>query len=365
MSALASLTTSLGAARNLGREFFGWWGAELLGLVPARLRRIVLREPNWLFVEVDGDRVSVGATSDAGEKLLWQGIATQVAPEVVRGRLADLAARRAKLIMRLAPQDVLMRRLEFPAAVEPKLRRVLEFELDRQTPFTADQVYFDHDVIGRDSARQRITVELVVVARETVDRLVDLCRAWGVTIDCIAPQSARGLPPRINLLRAAGDGKNRRPTVRFGFVFAVATAALFAAWVGLKLARLDEGVQSAVAQVAKARSEALLVEKIARDAATLDLQAGFLGRKQSVPKLRVLQEVTRLLPDDTWLYHVQIIDREVRIAGYAPNAATLVGVLEASPVFTNARFRAPVTKAGTTGLDRFEISVDIRPDAAS
>ena len=365
MSALATLTTSLGAARTLGRGFFAWWGAELLGLVPGRLRRFLFREPTWLVVDVDGERMSVSAKNEADEKVIWQGIATQTAPEVVHARLADLAARRAKLAVRLAPQDILTRRLEFPAAAEPKLGQVLAFELDRQTPFTAEQVYFDHAVIGRDSARQRITVELVVAARETVDRLVELCRAWGATIDCVAPRSAHEMPPRINLLRTAGDGKNRRPAVRFGFVFAIASAALFAVWIGLKLARLDEGVQVAAAQVAKARSEALLVERIARDAATLDLQAGFLGRKQSVPKLRVLQEVTRLLPDDTWLYQVQIIDREVRIAGYAPNAATLVGVLEASPVFTNARFRAPVTKAGTAGLDRFELSVDIRPDVAS
>jgi general secretion pathway protein L len=75
--------------------------------------------------------------------------------------------------------------------------------------------------------------------------------------------------------------------------------------------------------------------------------------------------VTRLLPDDVWLHQFEVIEREVRIAGYAPNAATLVGALESSPLFQNVRFRAPITKATPGGLDRFELSADLRRDSAS
>lgn len=354
---MASFASTLRSGREALQEFAAWWGRELAGMVPARLRRLLSREPRWLFLDIDGNASRI---VDAAGTVLWHGLNTGDPPKIL------LAPQRAgashtKIAVRLAPQNVLVRRLELPAAAATNLRQVLAFELDRQTPFAEDQVYFDSVIVSRDPTRQRIKIELGLAERPIVDSVLAIGRAWGLHFDRVEPAGA----PRVNLLRGLGNGAEDGRRVRLAPFLALVAAALLAAWLGLKLDRLDDAVAAADAQLAKLRAEALLVEKLTRDAATAELQAGFLGRSSSIPKLRVLHEVTRLLPDDVWLHQFQVIEREIRIAGYAPNAATLVGALGSSPLFQNVRFRAPITKATTGSLDRFELSVDLRPEAPS
>lgn len=351
---MASFTSTLKSGRETLQEFFAWWRAELAGMVPGRLRRLLSREPRWLSLDFDGRAIRI---VDAAGTLLWHGLSSGEPPEILLSQRRS-ASRCTHIAVRLAPQDVLVRRLDLPAAASTNVRQVLAFELDRQTPFTEDQVYFDCVIVSRDAARQRINVELGFAERRVVDAVLALGRAWGLRFDRVAPAEA----PRLNLLRGLGDGADDRRRVRLVPILALVSAALLAVWIGLKLNRLDDAVAVADAQLAKLRAEALLVEKLTRDAATVELQAGFLGRSPSIPKLRVLHEVTRLLPDDVWLHQFRVIEREIRIAGHAPNAAMLVGALESSPLFQNVRFRAPITKATMGGLDRFELSVDLRPE---
>jgi general secretion pathway protein L len=354
---MTSFTSTLKSGREALQEFLAWWGAELAGMVPGRLRRLLSREPQWLFLDIGDDAVRI---VDAAGTLMWRGASSGEPPEVLLAPKRD-AASRMKIAVRMAPHDALVRRLELPAAAAANVRQVLAFELDRQTPFTEDQVYFDSVIVGRDAARQRVHVELGLAERRVVDAVLALGRAWGLRFDWIAPAGA----PRVNLLRGLGDGAEDGRRVRLLPILALVAVTLLAVWLGLRLNRLDDAVAAADAQLAKLRAEALLVEKLMRDAATIELQAGFLGRSSSIPKLRVLHEVTRLLPDDVWLHQFQVIEREIRIAGYAPNAATLVSALGSSPLFQNVRFRAPITKTTPGGLDRFELSVDLRPETSS
>ena len=65
--------------------------------------------------------------------------------------------------------------------------------------------------------------------------------------------------------------------------------------------------------------------------------------------LDVVDEITRLLPDDTWLLELEVRGDEVQMRGETPNAAQLVGLLEASKRLHNARFRSPVIQVAVAG----------------
>jgi len=67
-------------------------------------------------------------------------------------------------------ERVLTRTLSLPAAAEDNLRQVLSFEMDRQTPFKADQIYFDSRVLGRDASGRNLQVELVLLPRAQLDQ---------------------------------------------------------------------------------------------------------------------------------------------------------------------------------------------------
>jgi len=55
-------------------------------------------------------------------------------------------------------------------------------------------------------------------------------------------------------------------------------------------------------------------------------------------RLTLLQEMSRILPKDTWLNGIKIHDTEVEIKGYSAAASKLIPLLEQSPLFKDAGF---------------------------
>lgn len=75
--------------------------------------------------------------------------------------------------------------------------------------------------------------------------------------------------------------------------------------------------------------------------------------------VEVLNEVTRLLPDDTWLFRMRVFAGDVQTFGYSPAASTLIGTIEESDLFKNAQFRAPMTRDPRVDADRFHIAFEV------
>jgi Tfp pilus assembly protein PilN len=75
-----------------------------------------------------------------------------------------------------------------------------------------------------------------------------------------------------------------------------------------------------------------------RAAVLENLQAG------NWQKLQLLEQLTRLLPDGTWLQQLQISQDTVEIYGYSNRAADLVPPLENSSYFTQVEFASPITR---------------------
>jgi general secretion pathway protein L len=83
-------------------------------------------------------------------------------------------------------------------------------------------------------------------------------------------------------------------------------------------------------------------------------------KKQATPLvLEIVNEVTRILPDDTWINQLDIKEQEVQIQGQSTSAAALIPSIESSEILQNARFRSPVTKMPGSSTERFHISADV------
>jgi general secretion pathway protein L len=83
-----------------------------------------------------------------------------------------------------------------------------------------------------------------------------------------------------------------------------------------------------------------------QETSSLEARAAVLesARAATWQKLHLLQQITRLLPDGTWLQQLNISEDTVEISGYSNRAADLVPPLENSPDFTQVEFTAPITR---------------------
>jgi Tfp pilus assembly protein PilN len=79
---------------------------------------------------------------------------------------------------------------------------------------------------------------------------------------------------------------------------------------------------------------------------TFETRAAVLERVRAGnwQKLRLFLQLTKLLPDGTWLEELQISEDSVEISGRSDRTADLVPPLESSPYFTQVEFTAPIVR---------------------
>lgn len=338
------MRTSMNLGRQ-ARELLGWWLEELGQM----LRSLGLADDDGglLQLERHGERVAL-RPEETGAALPLDG----PVPSELRQRLA-----RGPVRLQLDPALVLRRRVELPLAAEEDLRQVLSFEMDRQTPFRAEQVYFDGRPAGRRPGEGRLDVDLVVTPRPAVDAALDWIAAAGGRVRQLGVAGIAG----IDLLPADRRGRAAtwRSWSRRGL--AALAAVLLLVVLAQPLYRDRQRLQWLEAGVAEARAEAVAVQQLRQELEQVAAEAAFVVReKRAAPSaLGILDEVTRRVPDEAWLRELEFQGREVRLRGEGPNAARLIEQLEASERFSSPRFRAPVTQKGE--LEQFHLSAEVTP----
>ncbi len=171
-------------------------------------------------------------------------------------------------------------------------------------------------------------------------------------VTCLGPLAAayaglnRKAAPRINLvpdhLRPRSVGWLRIPTYALGAT-AVLLGSLLATqgWIQTRL--YARTLERQIARLESAATAALhqnqQVEELASRVALLEAV-----RQKTWQKLQILQELARVLPEGAWVQELEIKDGTIEVYGYADRAAELVQALEASPLFAQVEFTAPLTR---------------------
>lgn len=347
------------------RGFLRWWGGELAQLVPARLRDLLRSQPGLLILDLSGSEIIVTVQGTRSSREIGR-IAHTPTDAVGQASTIIGFVRKAPgdntMVLRLPAHNALHKTLNLPLAAAENLREVLSFEMDRHTPFTAEQVYFDFSVASRDAESQRMEVDLMTVPRHVVDEGLIRASGWGVTPDIVdigGEEFASGT--QINLL----PDEQRRPANKgvggVSIFFAVLAVLLAIAAVKIPFDQRQRTAQELLTVVAKAKAEAGTTLELSKEVERLAADDRFLVEaKRNAPKVtEVIETLTRLLPDDTYLRQLKLKNREVRLSGHSAAASNLVGVIEDSPLFEKARFRSPVTQDARAGLERFNMSAEI------
>jgi len=189
--------------RRTTDAFFVWWIAQLKSMLPERLRLLLAPDVAELLLELTGSRLLVRRRDRTAVTRLGVVDIDDADPEAAKAGLRTLLQGQQLDRMRvslLLPADRALRKaVDLPAAAEENLRQVLAFEMDRLTPFSADAVHFDVQVVDRDDETKRLRAGLTVLPRALVDPNVATLRRIGLN------------PVAVALARAPGDRRRRQP----------------------------------------------------------------------------------------------------------------------------------------------------------
>jgi general secretion pathway protein L len=339
-------------------EFFTWWRQQLLELVPETLRRGSGADGNALVAEQAGP----GLLSFTRRR---RGVEARLAQ--VRLDEPGLPSLRATLsgrpggepvVLRLPPEAVLERGVTLPLAAERDMERVLGYEMERLTPFTADEVYWGASLESRDRARGRLAVHLALVPRAHVQELVELLTSCGGAPSLIETETAQG-PRAIRLAHEAEATRIARLSPRTAAAVLAGLAALVVLSPFLRQSlELAEAQGRLDAMQPKMQLVNELRRRIAGAGAGGDVVAAETRRLGDA--LAGLAAVTEILPDDSYLTEFTMRERKITLSGLSASAPKLISALSADDRIHNPAFTAPVTKQETGGHnDVFAIRAEL------
>ena len=346
------------------RRFFDWWLGELKGLLPHALKRLAGVENRILVVDLVSEQMRVRLwRGDRCQDLGWQPLLREAGREGEGGDVAALAARVDERLVRVPADQVLVRDVVLPLATEGNLREVLGFEMDRLTPFKAEQVAYDYVRRQRNTADGTLTVRLYVVPRERLRSWVERLGAMGMQPTALGvipgegEQAAPTLPVRPNLLgsgdmpRAASQGGRLLQAAAWLILLLAVAAAVLPLWNQHRyIAGLEQAISGVQADVAKSRKLSARREQVLDDYRFVQSH-----RAAAYRVIDALEELTRVLPDDTWLNRLQVTRDQIGLQGASVDGSKVLSLIENSPLFEQTQFAAPVVRVPSTGTDRFNV----------
>jgi general secretion pathway protein L len=336
--------------------FLRWWGGELAGFVPPRWRYAFAGGQRWYIIE---RRDGAWALRRAGETIVLATASDNDAIEHRTGQFtralaeADPADRRVALVLPAA--NVLRRRLVLPVAARDNLRQVVGFDLDRQTPFRAEDVHFGVRDLGEPVGEGRFAAELAATPRAMLDPLLDELAGLGIAPDRVdvaqgtALAGVDVLPPQ----RAPRRVDRQR---RINLALAVASVVLLIAAMGTWLHNRAAALDAMRAEVEAMQGDAKRVQALRQRLTESAGASGFLAKRkaESPAILPVMQELTARLPDDTWLERFTLnASGQIGFQGQSPQAARLIDALKGSKTIGEPSFQGTIQADPTSGKERF------------
>ncbi len=364
-----------GWARNAVRwpgagGFFAWWGRSLAAWLPRRWRLTLGLDRGRLLLQPDADAVQLRLQDGEGMRDLGRvpGLADAAGEDALAPLLPPALADLPRWLLLPAALG-LRRRLSLPAAAAERLRDVVGFEIDRQTPFATDAVAFDARVLGRRDGDGQLDAELVAVPRVALDAQVAALGGLAASLAGIDVAGADGQPLGVNLLAPAQRRQQVDPWQLWNWVLA---AIALLAFVALLWQLLDNRRTAAAAlqattdrRVAAARVVSLQRQQL------LDVVEGraFLDRMRSgrPTTIEVLDELSRRLPDGTYLEKLSIENDHLLLIGLSGEASSLVGRLEGAGPWRSPALTGAVQPDPRTHRDRFTLTAElaVTPAAAA
>ena len=339
----------------LGRlkSFWRWWSGELVELLPENLQKAIAQRQQKLYVELDNDKLLLSLGNHAAQREVLR-----LAPDAANAGDEDIPREVQQTILLLPDDKVLARRISLPAAAEENLREVLGFEMDLHTPFEVSEIYYDYTVVGRDSHRQTVTVDLVYAPSDAVDALLDGASNLGMKTDIVTcrRRDNANLQP-VNLLPQEKRRARRLNVKNLNLALTALLAVLVVAAITIPIVQKNRAIAEVEAQVQAAAAEAREGAELRQDLEKMAAASKFLVEKKasSVMIVELVDEVSRILPDHTWIARLDLSGDELQIQGQSSASASLIRIIESSPWFENVRFASPVVQIAGTDNDRVHI----------
>jgi len=322
-------------------------------------RRVVLTE--------DDDGAFTLSADDARAASAVRSSRLRIVDGAITGGLAPATTSKikgARIELILQPGKFLFRPLELPGRAGEFLDGIVRAQIDRLTPWAAADAAFGWSQPVK-IASDRIVLTVAATPRTLLAPVVQAIVESGAhsVVVFTRPSAEPQLQP-IKVLEQFARGTLDLALIRRVLSTLVVGAGLTAAAATVATviigAYLDAQRENVARQVTEMRSS-LRSGRNLSGSATGALRALERRKSERPSPVIVLEALSRILPDGTYVTELRMDGDKLQLAGVSRDAASLIRLIEQSPHFVRATFSAPTTRAAGDAGDLFHIEVTIRP----
>jgi len=261
---------------------------------------------------------------------------------------------RKPVILRPPVASVLTKHHSLPAVPAHQIHQMLRHELTRITPFPPEELFWTWTAQRRSGGQGRLSVTITMVPRATLQPALAKLEQAGLAPDLLEVQAAGHtllLPPD-----RASEQTSRPAPALLAAAVALAIGVLLTPFAVQAIALYRTNAAIAALEPTIARVTSLRTRTGSRNGAE-DLIAQEITRTGDL--LQTMAEITRILPDDSWLTDLTLNQRQLTLGGHSTSAARLIADFSANQAIHGAAFAAPVTRARGTSADIFLIKAEM------
>ena len=348
------------------KPFLRWWGCELAFLIPIKVRQFFQAPRTAIIIQPMGEQFDLSYEINGVQKKLVT-VARDISKvNVVQKLLSnDNRFKDAIFILRLSHHEVLSKTLNLPLAAQANVSQVVHYELDRYSPFQAEKVYFATRIESIDTEAAQLIVQLIFMPRKLLETLYADCKMLGISLDFVEaenfPNDLQQLHCLYNLLpphlqpKIANTPRRIIAGLVMSLVFLIVASLTLPVWLEY------EAVENLQTKIAKIDKEVKAVKTLQAEIDVIrEENQVLINDKTATPNVvAILNEISMLMKDDSWLSYLQYSEGQVQLQGESPKASNLLTDLEASDYFAKVNFASPVTQDKASGMERFQISAEI------
>lgn len=332
------------------REFWNWWSAEVRGLFRTKNADLPIREKSRRTLVVSRQGMWLETASDKiplDDEQPLSAILTHLprnSANAISVRLAgDLLVKR-----HLADQ-----RLPLETAYKMAL-----LDVSANTPFEPESVYAFLPAASPGAS----STCYFLLRRTVVDALIGELRkakCAAAMVSTEVDQKAYDFAPYIadflNGKRASVSSLVRTHYFSWGIALA-SVATLFNVHAGISEAAkaVEQQIDTAEPSAAKARRDFK-----ARNDHLARLSTFVEKRQRYRPLVLTLEELSRRLPDGTYLTSLAMQDNKIRLAGFSTASAALIPELDGGAFFRKPKFTAAIVKVADRNGEQFALEMEI------
>ncbi len=191
---------------------------------------------------------------------------------------------------------------------------------------------------------------------------IDLNPAYFSTSLSLASRELKRCAVETNLLPESARPKRKKSNIWATVALTLITILLSVGFVVGKNMQKKVALAAIEKQLQDVKTQVAPLEKIDIEYEEIKQYADIIRaiKKYSPLKLPAMEELTRILPQNTWLTDISIVKEKVEIKGVSATASALIPLLENSIHFKDAGFNGSVVK--TPDGERFSIRFNLKDD---